>query len=326
MKMKHLTRFGMLGGALSFMSACTLGGHQGDPFNNPTKSSGIKRYVMQSNVGYFQPDGRLKSTTGAIKYDANRVSRVQARVLNQFTNGNQGFDACYGGTCIASTQGAILADTSDTNGDGWISGNIGTCQLTSGLAFGGGAPGSAFFQDVTSCPNGGDADFSTSMTEFNMGGGFGVAVTDQDPGGVNGMKDIPLSVMQDIINSIDSSDVRTEVRNGISHQIVTATITNVRINGASYRPTNVTLQIEDMKPLLRVTGTNPGAKLLAAWTANQMESALNRGASKLRGTVTINGSATVSLDQMPKNIVHTSVSQAQVDRLREFATTNLRGE
>lgn len=324
--MKNLMRFAMLGGALSFMTACALGGHQGAIGNNPTKSSGIKRYVMNSNVGYFQPDGTLKSTTGAIKYDASKVSVVQGRILRQATNRNQGFDICYGGTCIASTQGEIAWNTSDTNGDGWVLGNVGTCNLSSGIGYIGAAPASAFFQDVTTCPNGGDADFSTSMSEYNMGGGFGVAVQDQDPGGVNAYRNLPISVMQDIINSIDSSDVRTEIRDGVKHQIVRATITNVRIGGASYRPVGVAVEIEDMKPLIRVTKTNPGAKLLAAWMANQIEQGLNRGATKLHGTVTINGSATLSTDMIPSTVLHTGVSRANVDRLREFATSNLRGE
>lgn len=328
--MRNATRFFMLGGALSFMTACSLGGFGGAAVGgNLTKTSGIKRYAMQSNVGYYQSDGSLKSTNGAVKFDspyAGGVSVVESHVLRQAD-----FDVCYRGTCIASQQGKVLMDTTDTSGDGWISGNIGNCNLTSGIGYILTMPGSAAFQDVSTCPSGGDPDFSTSTTEYpgSGGGGFSVAATDQDPGGTNGMlmSKLPISVVQDVINSIESSDVSTYVDERGQHQVIRAQVTNVRIGGASYRPVGVFVKITDMQPLFKVDGKNPGAKLMAAWIANQLEKALDRGATKLRGSVTLNGSATISSDVAPTyGTLWTSPNRSMVERLRQFASSNVRGE
>lgn len=322
--MRNVTRFFVLGGALVFMTACSLGGFGGAMNGtNMPKSSGIKRYTMGSNVGYYQPDGSLKSTNGAVKWSspwANGVSVVQSHVLRQAD-----FDVCYRGTCIASQQGDILMDTSDTSGDGWISGNIGNCNLTSGVGYLLTMPAAAAFRDTSTCPNGGDPDFSTSTTEYP---GYGRASIDQDPGGTNALGvRIPFSVMQDVVNSVEASDVTTYTDERGPHQTIRAQVTNVRIGGASYRPQGVFVKITDMQPLFKVHKTNPGAKLMAAWMAGQIEKALDRGATNLRGSFTLNGSATISSDLAAgTGALWTSPNRSMVERLREFATSNVRGD
>jgi hypothetical protein len=334
--MRNLTRFGMLGGALSFMTACALGGHVGDASRAINKTSGIKRYAMGSDIGFIFSSGSglvvHSMDVAAIKFNGDKVKTVNSYLdVEPYPAPVGGFDPCLQILgCVANLPSQRVAwSTADTSGDGWISGGLGGsggCGITSGIGFlGANAPASAYFQDQTACSNP-ETIFSTTRTEHQTSGG-GIQAVDQNPGGLQSrFRQMPMSVMQDIINSIDSSDIRTEVRNGVRHEIVRATITNVRIGGASYRPVGVSIEIEDMNPQIAVRNDNPGVKLLAAWMANEMEQALNRGATKLRGSVTINGSATVSTDSIPSNVLYTGVSQAQVDRLREFATTNVRGE
>lgn len=329
---KDLLRYATIGGTLGLMTACSIGGHGGDnnPFESSRKTSGVKRYIQGTVVGYFLPDGTSKTVNAALHYSGSKVYKVESR--RSFAGpGHNVNDPCYALHCFASTNGQTLLAASDTNGDGWISStSIGpeaaACSITSGVGVTGGAmPISAYFGDTLTCPNGGDPDFSTTRTEFT---GVGRIIMDQDPSGPNALiSRVPASVMQDILNSIDQTDIRTEVRGGEKVQVIRAAITNVRIGGAAYRPVGVGIEIENMSPSLTVRKDNPGAKLLAAWVANQMEKLLDRGVTKFNGSVTINDSVTLNPDQFgDMGILHSTFGRAQVDRLREFASRSGRGE
>lgn len=338
----------MLGGALGMLTACAAGGSEGDCFgsaNEHSQSAGYRRG--------FGPEG----TALAVLYPNGAVSALISMKWHAYSAGDYGpeviknYDlftptggcfwdapACRGNIYKSDAPSGgkfttLKAIAKDTSGDGKISSNVSAeCGWTSGVAFIGDCPGftSGFFADTPVCNNGPqDLGASTAMTD-----GMAFAwyyATSQDPNNSNNnsplrLQQLPFELQQDVYNSIQASDVRTEVVDGVPMRVIRLHITKVRIGGASYRPVNVFLDVYG-EGGLTLRHDNPGSKLLAAWSANQIESLLKRGTAKIAGSIELNGGVTITTDMLPSNVTHTGASQMWVDTLRKFAGSRVsRGE
>lgn len=314
-------------------TGCTLVGHNGFQGGNPNfstlgQTSGYTRYLMQSNVGYFRPGGKLESTVGATKFDGFEVDRVKCFLrLDRYGN----FDPGYGGLGIASQPGpedvTLAVITQDTSGDGWVSGGVTANAIargiTSGVAFFAPVtPASAFFLDESEFYVDNLSDFSTGMTEHaGLGGAFGVQMTDQNPGGPQGTWEmLPFDLKVQVMNSVNT---QTDVhRDRVGHEIITVHLTQATLWGQSYQPSDVSLDIERMH-LTKIDNNNAGARMLAAWTADQFEAAVARGETSVVGSATINGSVTLDTRQLQDNMqnvfINLPISSDTVAALRFFA-------
>jgi hypothetical protein len=222
----------------------------------------------------------------------------------------------------------INAETTDTSGDGFISGNVGTCGLTSGIGFGYGGVPYVYFQDVTTCTEN-LAPFTSAMTDF---AGNGLAPTEKDwkayrvilpefegfdPFYNNSvMKRLDFGTLSRILSSVNTESDVTKLPAG---EHVRLHVTEMSLFGES-RAMMVPITLVNMNNL--VFDANSGAlRELAAWMAERLEQGLDNGATAWQGTVTLNGAATVDVRKFlaSNNLVTTKPSMATVDSLRDFA-------
>ena len=347
---QRILRFSVLGGTLGMLTACSLTGWwQYGYFGYPAdvKSSGWKRHVPGASAGAtcWIVGSQCLSGSGAATYDGNAsgaVKKVRTNDIYHNLGSQCPWDASVcNGIMIASTEGKVRVITTDTSGDGYISaapdfpaigGPINACGATAvALAWyettGNGMPFSGLWQDANSCPFGpepsalGMSSALTDVTTAYGGGGWGIV--DQDPGGTNSwMMQLPLEVKQDLLNSIEASDITTQ---GMA-QTVKVQITNVRMGGRSYRPVGVYLNLFNFQALKLDLSKEPGLKIMLAWMANQIEQGLDRGVKDFRWGIELNGAATITSDMLPKNAVLAPFTASTVQAFRTLATSNLRSE
>lgn len=329
---------------LGSLTACTMAGwwQVATGADGGVKSAGFSR-ALPGALTYYVVGTQYLSHSSSVKFrgvegaGAGDVAVVQQRhIFHEF--GECGWDtiACNG-VGISSVEGKVTTQTFDTNGDGYVSGAAdfqapygGNCGMTDGATAYTGArmPYASIWVDTPTCSTPGIEFpyFTSAMTDVSQEA-WGGTFTTQDPSGTNmALQNLPFQTVQDIINSIDASDVRTVNHGGAQMQAIKMQITNVRIGGMSYKPVNVFVDVHNFGAIGLDLSKEPGLKLLAAWAANAIDTQLDRGATSLRWSVELNNAVTISRESLGPNLHVTDLNRSTAESWRKLATSNLRSE
>lgn len=313
------------------LSGCALQGHVGASTGHPAanRTAGPSRYILASTWGVAAPDGTIDGGVGQIHVqdgsNPNSVDRVK------FFFGNYGafvFDPFFNGMAIASgPEGSahrLSMLTTDTNGDGYISGAPDGIWMSSGVGLlAAGVPASAYFLDETTFvdTNGlGGAGLSTGTTEYT---GAGWSITNQDPTRPNSLfSELPFQVRAQIMNSVNTqSDVRRD-ESGV--EWIKLHVNEVTLWGSVYVPNGLSLESGLDGRLHVLNPRDASLRMLASWVADQFELAINRGETSVSGSVMINGltfdSAQFEDALAGRALINLPIASTTVDALRDFAS------
>lgn len=331
---QRIARFATMGVMVGSLTACNLVGWW------QTGGSGVSTsgYASstESALTAFLIGGNYHSQAGAVKVVQGTTTKVQTRrIVHAPDYGCFWIEISCSGVGAANPEGRVGITTVDTNGDGYISGAAdfqapygGNCGMVDGAtaSTGAGMPGSAIWLDTPTCktPNL-PGTFTSALTEVSLNQAWGGTVTEQFPNNpVSALRNLSFEAVQGIMNSLDSSDVTTEMVGNSPMQVAKLQVTNLQIGGASYRPVNVFIKLYNWGATKWDMTKEPGLKLMAAWAANQIETLLDRNATSIRISVELNGSVTLTRDSLPSNLFVTEPSYSTVESWRNFATSNLR--
>jgi hypothetical protein len=314
--------------------ACTnIGGwSEGGSYGVPhTDTSGYATAIQYYQAAYTI-GGNYHSRSGSVKYTNGDIRVVRAhRVVHPLTECPWATYVCTGhGT--ANPEGRVWMQTFDTSGDGYISGAGdwypwgSDCGITDTItaATGPNMPSSAIWQDTPSCkaPDSPAGYWPSSITD-RSDITYGMFTNQRPNSPVSAFRGLSFETVQQLVNSLESSDVSTQMVNGQPMKVAQLQVTNLKIGGDSYRPINVNLNLYNFNAMVW-DRNNPGMKLMAGWAANKVESLLNRGATSIRMEIEINGSVTLTRDALGPDIHITEPGYHSVETWRSFATTNLR--
>lgn len=305
-------------------SACSLTGWSGDATSDKKYQPEYKeqhRVLTSSQLGFLDSSyTHVTSYIAAVDfkdYDADEVAHHEAnksvvrayQVTLDYPGDHGGFDTGYRQQNIVEpreVQGSkkhpgnvkLTHETGDTNGDGWISGDDAECGLASGIGFFGEIPASAFFQDKSVCIGGPASvgQFTTGTTE----GAGGAHVTFKENEAEekvykthSAFDKLPFSARVDLMNSVNSA---TDIRQENGKEVVTATVTAVRVGNQTYSPDGVKIDIVLGTGTSRVKQGSTGMQITAAWLADRLSEQQNAPTvNQIDASVTINGGVTLTL-------------------------------
>jgi hypothetical protein len=290
-------------------------------------TSGLVRSIPNT-VSWVLIGGQYYSETGAFQMSNGVVKRAQSRRLLH-APGDCPWDRP---TCTAvgdaEVDGRLGILTVDTNNDGYVSANYDVeCGVPNATLFlPGFIPPSAYFQDDPTCKTPNNPAHNSIITEQANNQGWLGTMTQQTPNMPNSMMTkLPFETVQQLVASLDSSDVWTEVVAGSPMQVARFQVTNLKIGGESYQPIGVYLKLWDWNKTGFDFSKEPGLKLALGWAANKLELLLARGATP-RIEVELNHSVTLTRESLPQTMVMKDLTQASIDRMRDLATSNLRAD
>lgn len=331
---QRITRLALMGVMVGSLTACNLVGWWAIGGSNPDLSGYASS--TESALTAFLIGGNYVSQAGSVKVVNGEVRKVQTRrIVHAPDYGCFWAEISCSGIGAASPEGRVGITTVDTNGDGYISGAAdfqapygGNCGMTDGAtaSTGAGMPASAIWLDTPTCktPNL-PGTFTSALTEASINQAWGGTVGMQFPNDpVSGFRVLPFETVQEIMNSLDSSDVTTEMVGSSPMTVANLQVTNLKIGGDSYRPVNVFIKLYNWGATKWDMSKEPGLKLMAAWAANKIETLLTRGATSIRMELELNGGVTLTRDSLPANLVVTEPSFSTVESWRNFATSGLR--
>lgn len=326
---QRIARFATVGVAVGTLTACTNLIGWFPIGSDPTPRTTGYTEATNAYLAAYLIGGNYHSRTGAVHNTSGTVKEVQARhYIKPGTDICAWSDVSCDGIATRTLQGSLYAVTTDTNGDGWVSGapdwypNGNNCGMNSAATYATAIPASALFQDKVNCAYT-DANFASgeSMGSYNL---FWGSHATSSKHGAQSYRTLPHETMQGLMNSIDASDVRFEYVNGRPMHVARAQVTKVSVGGDSYKPVNVFVEVWNWRQTKWDMTKEPGLKLMSAWMANKIESLLDRNATSIRISLELNNSITLTRADLPVDIGVTEPSYAAVEHLRNFATTNVR--
>jgi hypothetical protein len=315
------------------LTACVnlVGYSQGGSYGAPLQAVSGYAKVAHNYMAAWTIGGNYHSTVGYVKYVPGEENPrwVKAYRVVKPLGGCPWTTFVCTGLGDRVYEGRLMMVCTDTNGDGRVScaadfqpaGNP-ACNMTDAATAvtGPRMESAAIWQDTPTCKNPPEPGLWPSALTDRSDTGFG-SFTNKAP--QSALRRVPFETVQALMNSLESSDVSTEMVAGHPMRVARFQVTNVKIGGDSYKPINTYVSMYNWRSTVW-DRNDPGYKLTACWAANKIEALLNRGATSIRMEVELNGSVTLTRDSLPADTLVTEPSFSTVESWREFATTNLR--